>query len=145
MCVPLISPPSFFDAPLPTLVTPQDPADPERDKMIARKVLDNHRHAGAQQREQLQNSAQVGGWECRSVLRWGDGNADQFSGGWSEGEGGADGQSTGKGERKESNKSEISPLRFVVFKFRPLHTCVRRMLTSSGGTSTTAAASASPG
>ena len=56
--------PSFF---LFTLFTPfihihihtQDPADPERDKMIARKVLDNHRFAGAQQREQQQDSAKV--------------------------------------------------------------------------------------
>lgn len=35
----------------------KDPADPERDKMIARKVLDNHRTAGAQQRELEQESA----------------------------------------------------------------------------------------
>ncbi|GAX74631.1 hypothetical protein CEUSTIGMA_g2079.t1 [Chlamydomonas eustigma] len=35
----------------------KDPADPDRDKMIARKVLDNHRTAGAQQREQQSSDA----------------------------------------------------------------------------------------
>jgi len=37
----------------------KDPADPERDKMIARKVLDNHRLAGSRQEDSEQSKEEV--------------------------------------------------------------------------------------
>ncbi len=56
---------------LPLLPRPQDPADPERDRMIARKVLDNHRCAGARQDESttVEENKQVRAGTCSHRIK----------------------------------------------------------------------------
>jgi DNA replication licensing factor MCM5 len=48
----------------------KDPADPERDKMIARKVLDNHRSAGAPQGAQLTEQQKDSAKEVEFLKRY---------------------------------------------------------------------------